>query len=70
MNGKYEFLRLPLGLKNARAIFQKMIDDVLREYIGKICYVYVDDIIVFGKRPGEHLENVERGFSRLLEANL
>lgn len=31
MNGKYEFTRLPFGLKNAPAIFQGMIDDVLKE---------------------------------------
>lgn len=55
MNGKYEFLRLPFGLKNAPAIFQRMIDDVLKEYIGKICYVYIDDIIVFGRTEEDHL---------------
>jgi len=49
LNGKYEFLRLPFGLKNAPAVFQRMIDDVLREHIGKICYVYIDDIIVFSE---------------------
>lgn len=70
MNGKYEFLRLPFGLKNAPAIFQRMIDDVLKQYIGKICYVYIDDIIVFGKDADDHLKNVEMVFSRLLESNL
>lgn len=70
MNGKYEFLRLPFGLKNAPAIFQRMIDDVLKEYIGKICYVYIDDIIVFGPNEEETLENIETIFGRLDEANL
>lgn len=70
MNGKFEFTRLPFGLKNAPAIFQRMIDDVLKEYIGKICYVYIDDIIIFGKSETEHLENIDKVLSKLEEANL
>lgn len=45
--GTYEFCRLPFGLKNAGSIFQRAIDDLLREEIGKICYVYVGDVIIF-----------------------
>lgn len=63
-------MRLPFGLKNAPAIFQRMIDDVLKEYIGRICYVYIDDIIVFGKSIEEHLKNVGIVFDRLADANL
>lgn len=69
-NGKFEFLRLPFGLKNAPAIFQRMIDDVLREYIGKICFVYIDDIIVIGENIEDHLRNIDTIFARLGEANL
>ena len=68
-NGKYEFLRLPFGLKNAPSIFQRVMDDVLREHIGKICHVYIDDIIVFGKTFDEHLKNLEIVLNTLREAN-
>ena len=40
-NGKYEFLRLPYGLKNAPATFQRALDDILRQHIGVKCYVYL-----------------------------
>lgn len=70
MNGKFEFLRLPFGLKNAPAIFQRMIDDVLKELIGKICYVYIDDIIIYSKTIEDHLKDVETIFSKLHEAGL
>lgn len=70
LNGKYEFLRLSFGLKNAPAIFQRMIDDVLREYIGKICYVYIDDIIVFSEDYDNHWSNLRLIFERLRDANL
>ncbi|XP_058449160.1 uncharacterized protein LOC131429132 [Malaya genurostris] len=69
-NGKYEFTRMPFGLKNAPAIFQRAIDDVLRDHIGKICYVYIDDVVVFGKTLDEHLENLKIVLETLSNANL
>lgn len=69
-NGKYEFTRMPFGLKNAPAIFQRAIDDVLREHIGKICYVYIDDVIIFGKTLEETLKNLEVILKALNDANL
>ncbi|XP_058826825.1 uncharacterized protein LOC131686848 [Topomyia yanbarensis] len=69
-NGKYEFTRMPFGLKNAPAIFQRAIDDVLRDHIGKICYVYIDDVIVFGKTLNEHLKNLKIILETLNNANL
>ena len=68
-NGKYEFTRMPFGLKNAPATFQRAIDDVLREHIGKICYVYIDDVIVFGKTLEEHLVNLNIILNTLNRAN-
>lgn len=69
-NGKFEFTRMPFGLKNAPAIFQRAIDDVLRQHIGKICYVYIDDVIVFGKSLEEALENIDVILKALNNANL
>lgn len=69
-NGKYEFLRLPFGLRNAPSIFQRALDDILRDHIGKICYVYIDDIIVFSKDPETHFENLRKIFLTLQNANM
>jgi len=38
-NEKYEFLRMPFGLTNAPRIFQRAMDDILREQVGKTCHV-------------------------------
>lgn len=59
--GKYEYVRLPFGLKNAPSIFQRVMDDVLRDHIGKICYVYIDDIIIFRKKKTleDHFGNLK-----------
>lgn len=68
-NGKYEFVRLPFGLKNAPAIFQRVMDDVLHEHIGKICYVYIDDIIIFGETLEKQLSNLKIILETLRKAN-
>lgn len=69
-NGKYEFSRLPFGLKNAPSIFQRAIDDILREQIGKTCQVYIDDVIIYSKSEEEHVEHIDWVLSKLLEANM
>ena len=47
--GKHEYLAMPMGLKNAGSTFQRMMDRVLDGLIGEICYVYLDDIIIFSE---------------------
>lgn len=69
-NGKYEFCRLPFGLKNAPSIFQRAIDDVLREQIGKSCYVYVDDVIIFSENENDHVNHIAWVLGKLYEANM
>ena len=45
--GLYEWLVMPMGLKNAPAIHQRCVTAVLRELIGKFCHVYLDDIVIW-----------------------
>jgi len=59
-NEKYEFCRLPFRLKNAPSIFQRAIDDVLRDVIGKICYVYIDDVIIFSETKEDHIKQFDK----------
>jgi len=58
-NSKYEFYRLAFVLKNAPSIFQRVIDDALRDGISKICYVHVDDFIIFSKTKEDHVKDVD-----------
>ena len=63
--GHFEFNTMPFGLKNAPATLQQMIDGALRGLVGKICFVYLDDIVVFGCTLEEHNKNVFELFERL-----
>lgn len=67
-NGHFEFLRIPMGLKNSPSTFQRVMDNVLRGLQNSICLVYLDDIIVFSTSHQEHIVNLERVFQRLRES--
>ena len=69
-HGKYEYVRMPFGLKNAPSTFQRVMDNVLRELIGTVCLVYMDDIIIFSASLQEHLVNLKKVFDALQKYNL
>ena len=66
--GKYQFNRVPFGLAQAPAFFQKLINDVLRGC--NFTMGYLDDIIIYSRSEQEHLEHLEEIFIRLKAAGL
>lgn len=68
--GHFEFIRMPFGLKNAPATFQRAMNNILSDLIGRCCLVYLDDIIIFGSSLQQHLENLNRVLKRLIDSNL
>lgn len=68
--GHFEFTRMPFGLKNGPATFQRVMNNVLHGLIGRICYVYLDDIIIIGFNLENHIENLREVLQRLAQFNL
>ena len=66
--GKYEFNMVMLGLAQAPAYLQALINKVLKG-LHKFAVAYLDDIIIFSKNE-EHLEHLRIIFQRLKEASL
>ena len=66
--GKYQFNRVPLGLAQAPAYFQKLINDILKGC--NFAMGYLDDIIIYSRSKKEHLEHLEEIFTRLKAAGL
>ncbi len=63
--GLYQYTRLPFGVASAPAIFQKVMDTVLRGVPRVICYI--DDILITGTTESEHFHNLEQVLQRLQE---
>jgi len=68
--GHYQFKRMPFGLKNAPATFQRLMDNVLSGLQSNELFVYMDNIVVYAKSLREHEIEINRLMQRLREANL
>lgn len=43
----FEYLVMPFGLTNAPAVFQALVNDVLRDFLDRFVFVYLDGILIF-----------------------
>ena len=68
--GTYRFKRMPFGLMNAPATFQRTLDVLLSGHNWKTCLVYLDDIIIFSKSLDTHLDDVRQILEKLRHAGI
>ena len=68
--GHWEFIRLPMGLKNSPSIFQRLMNIVLTGCLGIYSYIYVDDVIVFSKTAEDHIKHLDDVLGRLEKVGL
>src|SRR6266540_735126 len=61
---------MPFRLCNASAMFQKLMNKILRPYIGKFVEVYLDDVIIHSRTKDEHIKHVRAVLQKIREANL
>jgi RNase H-like domain found in reverse transcriptase/Reverse transcriptase (RNA-dependent DNA polymerase)/Integrase zinc binding domain/Integrase core domain len=68
--GLYQFTRMPMGLHNSTATWQRLVDNILRPDLEPYLFVYLDDIIIVTPTFQLHLEVMNSVLTRLHEAGL
>ena len=68
--GLYEFKKMPFGLVNAPATSQRLMEMVLAGLARDKCYVYLDDVLVFGRTLEEHNQHLASVLMRIQRAGL
>ena len=58
---------MPFGLKNVKATYQKLVNGMFKDLIGKSIDVYVDDMLVKSKIVGYHIDHLNQMFNILRE---
>ncbi|GJV34124.1 reverse transcriptase domain-containing protein [Tanacetum coccineum] len=68
--GVYCYTKMPFGLKNAGATYQRLVDKAFDKQVGRNLEVYVDDLVIKSHTEEELLRDIEETFRTLRKINM
>ncbi|GKE87394.1 reverse transcriptase domain-containing protein [Tanacetum coccineum] len=68
--GVYCYRKMPFGLKNARATYQRLVDKVFNDQIGRNLEAYVDDMVIKSSSKEDMLTDIKETFQRFRSINM
>ncbi|GJT14555.1 reverse transcriptase domain-containing protein [Tanacetum coccineum] len=69
-HGVYCYTKMPFGLKNAGATYQRLVDKAFEKQVGQNLEVYVDDLVIKSHTEAELLRDIEETFRTLRKINM
>nr|GEU95398.1 reverse transcriptase domain-containing protein [Tanacetum cinerariifolium] len=66
----YCYTKMPFGLKNAGATYQRLMDKAFKGQVGRNIEVYVDDLVVKSHTEAEMVRDIEETFRTLRKVNM
>ena len=69
-HGLYCYKVMPFGLKNVGATYQRLVNNVLSDLIGRTMEIYVDDMLVKSLKKDDHVSNLLEMFTLLHKYNM
>lgn len=60
--GTFEWLVMSFRLRNTRATYQRAMNLIFHDMIGKFLEIYINDVVIKFHDFNKHLEDLERGF--------
>nr|GFD54642.1 reverse transcriptase domain-containing protein [Tanacetum cinerariifolium] len=69
-HGVYCYTKMPFGLKNAGATYQRLMDKAFKGQVGRNIEVYVDDLVVKSYTEAEMMRDIEETFCTLRKVNM
>ena len=68
--GLYEYTVMPFGLTNAPSVFQRYVNEVIKEYIDRGVVAYINNILIYSKTEEELVDLTKKVLRKLLDNSL